>query len=197
MGVTIVAAGGQVASYPYVSIDDYAAGRQAVDHLLYLGHRRIAMIGAVDPTEPAYPATTGRFEAYHTALRDAGIPLEHELVVTTDWGGEQGAAAMERLLSVREPPTAVYAHSDEVAVGAMRTLRRAGLRVPDDISIIGIDDHPLAELTDLSTVRQPVREQGVLAGQMLLGLLRGDDVEQAVTMPTRLVIRGSTAPPKG
>jgi DNA-binding LacI/PurR family transcriptional regulator len=196
IGTTIVAAGGQVASYPYVCIDDFAAGRQAVDHLLFLGHRRIAMIGAVDPEEPRYPATTGRFEAYHAALRDAGLPLRDELTVAVDWGGPSGAAAMERLLSLREPPTAVYAHSDEIAVGAMRTLRRAGLRVPEDISLIGIDDHPIAELTDLTTVRQPVREQGVLAGEMVLGLLRGDDVERAITVPTGLIIRGSTAPPR-
>jgi len=70
------------------------------------------------------------------------------------------------------------------------------LRIPEDISVIGIDDHPLAELTDLTTVSQPVRQQGLLAGQMVLGLLQGDDVERAVTMPTRLVIRQSTAPPR-
>ena len=103
---------------------------------------------------------------------------------------------MGELLGLREPPTAVYAHSDELAIGAMRTLRRAGIRVPEDISVIGIDDHPLAELTDLTTVSQPVRQQGVLAGQMVLGLLQGEDVERAVTMPTRLIIRRSTAPPR-
>ena len=111
-------------------------------------------------------------------------------------GFEISAEAMSQLLSLREPPTAVYAHSDEVALGAIRTLRRAGLRIPEDISVIGIDDHPLAELTDLTTVSQPVRQQGLLAGQMLLGLLQGDNVERAVTMPTRLVIRQSTAPPR-
>jgi LacI family transcriptional regulator, repressor for deo operon, udp, cdd, tsx, nupC, and nupG len=78
----------------------------------------------------------------------------------------------------------------------MRTLRRAGLRIPEDISVIGIDDHPLAELTDLTTVSQPVRQQGLLAGQMVLGLLQGDDIDRAVTMPTRLVIRQSTSPPR-
>ena len=72
-----------------------------------------------------------------------------------------------------KPPTAVYAHSDEVALGAFRTLRRAGLRVPEDISVIGIDDHPLAELTDLTTVRQPVHQQGARAAEIVLGLLQG------------------------
>jgi LacI family transcriptional regulator, repressor for deo operon, udp, cdd, tsx, nupC, and nupG len=103
---------------------------------------------------------------------------------------------MGQLLGLREPPTAVYGHSDEIALGAVRTLRRAGLRIPEDISVIGIDNHPLAELTDLTTVSQPVYEQGQLAGQMVLGLLQGEDVDQAVTVPTRLVIRRSTAPPR-
>ena len=196
MGVSIVAAGGQSAAYPYVCIDDEVAARQAMDHLIFLGHRRIAMIAAVDPDQPDWPAISGREQAYYAALRDAGITADPSLVTTVDWGGLQGAEAMSQLLSLREPPTAVYAHSDEVAVGAMRTLRRAGLRIPEDISVIGIDDHPLAELTDLTTVSQPVRQQGLLAGQMLLGLLQGDDVERAVTMPTRLVIRQSTAPPR-
>jgi LacI family repressor for deo operon, udp, cdd, tsx, nupC, and nupG len=196
IGVSIVAAGGQSAAYPYVCIDDEAAGRQAMDHLIFLGHQRIAMIAAVDPDLPGWPAISGRSQAYYSALREAGIAADPSLATTVDWGGLQGAEAMSQLLSLREPPTAVYAHSDEVAVGAMRTLRRAGLRIPEDISIIGIDGHPLAELTDLTTVSQPVRQQGLLAGQMVLGLLQGDDIDRAVTVPTRLVIRQSTAPPR-
>jgi DNA-binding LacI/PurR family transcriptional regulator len=196
MGVSIVAAGGQSAAYPYVSIDDEVAGRQAMDHLIFLGHRRIAMIAAIDPKETRWPAVPFRSRAYYSALRDAGIVADPSLVTTVDWGGLQGAEAMSQLLGLREPPTAIYAHSDEVAVGAMRTMRRAGLRVPEDISVIGIDDHPLAELTDLTTVSQPVRQQGLLAGRMVLGLLQGDDVEQAITVPTHLVIRRSTGPPR-
>jgi DNA-binding LacI/PurR family transcriptional regulator len=196
MGVHIVAAGGQVENYPYVSIDDLSAGRQAVDHLVFLGHRRIGMIAAVDPAEPGWPAVPGRTLAYQTALAEAGLPADPELVVTVDWGGVRGADAMARLLSLREPPTAVYAHSDEVALGAMRTLRRAGLRIPEDMSVVGIDDHPVAELADLTTVAQPVHEQGVLAGRMLRKLLAGEPGTDGVTVPTRLVVRGSTAPPR-
>jgi LacI family transcriptional regulator, repressor for deo operon, udp, cdd, tsx, nupC, and nupG len=196
MGVTIVAAGGQSAAYPYVSIDDEVAGRQAMDHLIFLGHRRIAMIAASDPEESRWPAVRFRSNAYYSALRDAGIAPDPSLAMTVDWGGLQGADAMGELLGLREPPTAVFAHSDEIALGAMRTLRRAGIRVPEDMSVIGIDDHPLAELTDLTTVSQPVHQQGVLAGRLVLALLQGDEVEQAVTVPTRLVVRRSTAPPR-
>ncbi|MBU2668942.1 LacI family transcriptional regulator [Actinoplanes bogorensis] len=196
MGVHIVAAGGQVENYPYVSIDDGEAGRQAVDHLLLLKHRRIGMIAAVDPTEPGWPANPGRSRAYHEALAAAGLPADPGLVVTVPWGGLSGADAMARLLSLREPPTAVYAHSDEVAFGAIHTLRRAGLRIPGDMSVVGIDDHPMAELADLTTVAQPVREQGTAAGRLLLSLLSGAETGGGLTVPTRLVVRGSTAPPR-
>jgi hypothetical protein len=101
---------------------------------------------------------------------------------------------MGQLLGLREPPTAVYAHSDEIALGAVRTLRRAGLRIPEDISVIGIDNHPLAELTDLTTVSQPVYEQGQLAGQMVLGLLQGEDIEQLSPYPPGSSSAG--APPR-
>lgn len=193
MGVQIVAAGGKSGDYPYVCIDDRAAGTQAVNHLINLGHRRIAMIAVVDPQQPL---VTERSRAYYQCLEVAGIQLDPELVRTSDWGGEEGSASMAALLSLRSPPTAVYAYSDEVAVGALRTLRRAGLRVPEDMSIVGIDDHPLAALTDLTTVRQPVHLQGRLAAEMLLGLLRGQDVDVAVEVPTELVVRASTAPPR-
>lgn len=196
MGVGIVAGGGQYSPYPYVSIDDEGAGRQAVDHLLYLGHRRIAMIDAIDPYATEWPID-GRALAYTTALVDAGIPLDEDLFVRVPWGANDGARAMERLLSLRQPPTAVLAHSDELAFGALRTLRRAGVRVPDDISVMGIDDHPLAEQTDLTSIHQDVRRQGEVAGAKLVSLLRGERIEQATILPTRLVPRGSTGPPPG
>jgi DNA-binding LacI/PurR family transcriptional regulator len=194
LGMQIVAAGGQSAVYPSVRIDDFVAARQAVDHLIFLGHRRIAMLEARDPDQPQLKPP--RSNAYYSALEEHGLPIDPGLVVASDWGGEQGAQGMAQLLSRSDPPTAVFAHSDEVALGAMRTVRRAGLDVPRDISIIGIDDHPLAALVDLTTVRQPARLQGLLAAEKLAALLRGeDDAERHVTLPTELVVRASTAPP--
>ncbi|MEQ3549950.1 LacI family DNA-binding transcriptional regulator [Pseudonocardia nematodicida] len=195
IGVGIVAAGTRVGSHPSVSIDDHAAGRQAVDHLLNLGHRRIGMIETTDPElDPGQPGH--RSAAYRRALADAGVGIDPALVVSVPWSPEGGARAMGQLLGLSDPPTAVYAHSDEVAVGAVGTLRRTGLQVPRDVSVIGIDDHPLAALTDLSTVAQPVFEQGAEAGRMVLAGLLGEPVEERVTVPTHLVIRGSTAPPR-
>lgn len=196
MGVLIVAAGGQSASYPFVCIDDYNAGRQAMNHLLFLGHERIAMIAAETPLAPGWPETNRRSAAYYSALEEAGIAVDDSLVHTVNWGGEEGANAMGRLLGLKTPPTAVYAHSDEVALGAMRTIRRAGLRVPEDISVIGIDDHPSATLTDLTTIHQNVREQGAIAGRIILGSLNQEVVDPAVVVPTHLVVRNSTAPPR-
>jgi DNA-binding LacI/PurR family transcriptional regulator len=195
LGVGVVAAGGQYAPYPYVSIDDGEAGRQALDHLLFLGHRRIAMIDAIDPNETSWPVD-GRALAYTTALHEAGLPVEEELFLRVPWGPSSGAEAMGRLLSLHEPPTAVFAHSDEIAVGALRSLRKAGLRVPDDMSVIGIDDHPMAEQLDLTTVHQDVRRQGELSAQLVTRMLDGEDVAPSTILPTRLVARGSTAPPR-
>lgn len=197
LGVEIVAAGGQSADYPFVRIDDAVASRQAVDHLLALGHRRIAMIEAVDLDSPEWHTHLVRSEGYYAALDEAGVEADPELVVRVPWSGEAGAEAMSRLISLRRPPTAVYAHSDEIAFGAMRTLRRAGLRVPQDVSVIGIDDHPISALLDLTTIHQSVREQGSEAAKMLLGILGGADPSREVVSPTHLVPRGSTARPAG
>ncbi|STX06489.1 LacI family DNA-binding transcriptional regulator [Kocuria rosea] len=197
MGVNILGAGGRIASYPCVSVDDHAAARQALDHLLFLGHRRIGMIAAVDPDSPEWMHGMGRTDAYYAALAEAEIEPDPQLVATVPWGITHGADAMAQLLSMRHPPTAVYAHSDEIAFGALATLRRAGVRVPEDMSVIGIDDHPLADLADLTTVAQPVVEQGELVAQLVIDTLLGEAVTAGRVLPTRLVVRGSTARPRG
>jgi LacI family repressor for deo operon, udp, cdd, tsx, nupC, and nupG len=192
MDVRIVAAGGQSVAYPYVSIDDGRAVQQALEHLIRLGHRRIAMVTASGDT--LAPAETGRTDAYRDALEEAGIAFDPELLVTCEWGGVPAAEATERLLGLKQLPTAILAHSDEMALGCMRTLRRSGVRVPEDISVIGIDDHPLAELADLTTVRQSVSEQGRLSAELLLAFLDGVDAETEQVTNTYVVTRRSTGP---
>jgi len=194
MDVPVVAAGGQMAAYPHVGIDDHAAGEQAMHHLLNLGHRRIAMIDTIDPNADEWPVD-GRALAYHQALEEAGVRPDPELFVRVPWGAEPGAQAMASLLALREPPTAVFAHSDEVAMGALRTIRRAGLSAPDDISVIGVDDHPLASELDLTTIRQEVCRQGELAATLLTEMLSGRPPQGSPLLPTRLVVRGSTGRP--
>jgi len=197
MGVQVLAAGGQMVSYPYVCIDDYEAARQAVDHLALLGHTRIAMIDAVDAEIPDWPRESIRYTGYRRALEAQGITVDDALTVQSGWGGEAAATAMAQLLSLPGPPTAVFAHSDEVALGAIRTIRRAGLRVPQDISVIGIDDHPFAALTDLTTIEQPVAVIATRAAELLLDLLAGRPGASQITVPTTLVPRATTSRPRG
>ena len=107
-----------------------------------------------------------------------------------------GRRAMEQLLARRRLPTAVFAESDEMALGALQTLRRAGLPVPGRVSLIGFDDHEMAATGDLTTVAQPVRRQGELAARLLVEVLAGGAPDGGeVLLPTRLVVRGSTGPP--
>lgn len=194
MGVEIFAAGGPVAPYPYVSIDDENAGAQAVNHLVHLGHRRIAMIDALDPNADEWPVD-GRARAYTDAMAAMG-EYDPDLMRRVPWGAEAGAEAMAELLTLAKPPTAVFAHSDEVAFGALRTIRRAGLRVPEDISVIGVDDHPVSAQFDLTTIGQDALLQGKLAARLVVDSLAGEPVASTV-LPARLIPRGSTAPPAG
>lgn len=206
LGVDVVAAGRHQSAWPSVGVDDAAAARRAVDHLLHLGHRRVGLITTADPDAPGDPVE--RAAGYRVALVEGAGELDDELVVVAPCTGDGGVDGMTQLLGLPRPPTAVLAHGDEVALGALRALRRAGLRVPDDVSVIGVDDHPAAALVDLTTVAQPVREQGRLAGVLVRAALDDreadelDELDGAATGPppthhlaTRLVLRGSTAPP--
>jgi LacI family repressor for deo operon, udp, cdd, tsx, nupC, and nupG len=196
MGVHVVVAGGQLRDYPHVRIDDNEVAHQAISHLTKLGHKRIAMIRTADPEGSLWAADLSRSRGYRDALQSAGLEFEPQLMITVPYGIDGGARAMDRLLSLRDPPTAVFAYSDEVAMGALRTLRRAHIAVPEQMSIIGVDDHPMAELNDLTTVHQSVEVQGAIAGQMALDLLAGrTTTDRQMTVPTHLVVRGSTAPP--
>lgn len=196
IGAKIVAAGGQSADYPYVCIDDLAAGRLAVDHLTALGHRRIAMIAGHDPDQPGWPTVPGRSRAYREGLESVGSAPNPTLVRDVPWSAVEAARATADILdSATHPPTAIYAHSDELALGVLSELKRRGLRVPEDISVVGIDDHPLAEVMGLTTVNQDVRAQGQIAGELVLDAIagNGDSVPKGVITPVRLIERSSTA----
>ncbi|MFI7542258.1 LacI family DNA-binding transcriptional regulator [Actinoplanes sp. NPDC049599] len=196
MGVTVVMAGGTLGDHPHVRIDDVAAGRQATAQLIRAGHERIAMINSTGTWSLEYAAPGARLRGFTGALEDAGIEVRPDLVVHRRWGSHGGVEGMNELLSLPEPPTAVVAFSDEVAFGALRTLRRAGVPVPYAISVVGIDDHHLADMFDLTTVHQPVTRQGLVAGQLVDRILhQGDLTSPHVTLPTHVVARGTTGPP--
>ena len=196
MHVPAAVIGATVPGFASVRIDDVGGGEAAVAHLLELGHRRVGLISGA-PDEPMHFTAPGeRRRGYRQALRSAGVPVDPALEVSGDFTMDSGRVAMERLLALDEPPTAVFAESDEMAFGVLRALRAAGLTAGRDVSVAGFDDHDMAELLDLTTVAQPVPEQGELVARALLtALTRKAPPPRAETIPTRLVVRGSTGPP--
>ncbi len=196
LGVDVVVAGGRLQDLPHVQVDDRAVAVLAVEHLVGLGHRRIAMIRTSDTEGAVWTSDVLRSQGYHEAMTAAGLPQPPDYIVTEPFGPQAGADAMARLLDLADPPTAVFAYSDELAVGALRTLQRRGLRAPDDISIVGVDGHPLAELFDLTSIDQQVEVQARLAADLALSLVadRGSTQESS-DVEARLVVRGTTGPP--
>jgi len=173
----------------YVDVDNVAGARMAVEHLLRLGHERVATI-----TGPLNMfAAQDRLEGYRQALAARGIPVDEDLIAEGDFTEGGGRAAMQRLLPRR--PTAVFAASDMMAVGAIKVLREAGLRVPEDVAVVGFDDIPLASMVEppLTTVRQPIEQTGGMAVELLVSLLEnpGEETVHRVVLPTELVIRAS------
>ena len=178
-----------------VRIDDVHGAQQAVEHLLALGHRRIGLIGGDTDDPMRFTPPLRRRDGYRDALRAAGIELDPALEVLGYFTVDGGSQAAEALLALPERPTAIFAESDEMAYGALRSIRRANLSVPADVAVIGFDDQVNAELMDLSTVRQPVAEQALDIAERLIAAMADPDAERdAVVLPTELVVRGSTDP---
>jgi LacI family transcriptional regulator, repressor for deo operon, udp, cdd, tsx, nupC, and nupG len=174
-------------------IDDVGSARTAVGHLLELGHRRIGLIGGDTDDPMRFTPPLHRQDGYHEALRDAGIEPDPELEVLGYFTIDGGREACERLVSLPDRPTAIFAESDEMAYGALWTLRRHGLRVPQDVAVIGFDDHANAAMMDLSTMRQPVAEQALDVSTRLLAAIAADSaISDEVVLPTEMIVRGST-----
>jgi DNA-binding LacI/PurR family transcriptional regulator len=174
-----------------VDVDNVAGARGAVEHLLSLGHRRIACI---TNAPLVYTAAQARLTGYLEALAAAGIEAAPELVAEAAFDAPSGHVAMAGLLA-RTTFDAAFVASDVVALGAIGALRSAGLRVPDDVSIVGFDDIPLAAYFDppLTTVRLPAFELGQAAGRALLERIADQAVPHRTLLPTELILRGSTA----
>lgn len=182
-------------------IDNAAAARLAVQHLVNLGHRQIACIGGDLAGPERFNVPGMRTDGFRSAMARAGLEVRGDWEIDGRFTAKGGERAMTALLS--QPggrPTAVFCQSDEMAFGAMHALRRAGLRCPEDVSIVGIDDHELADTFDVTTVAQPVPAQGAAAAKWLIARLEGtndpDEPDDDVSLhPVRLVLRGSTGPP--
>jgi DNA-binding LacI/PurR family transcriptional regulator len=157
---------------PSVGVDHRAAEAAMVDHLLGLGHRRIALVDRrADPFDQA--VLDGRRQGYREALEQAGLGPRPEYEPAADWSAEGGAAALDALLALPEPPTAICAGSDTQAIGVLERARRRGLAVPDDLAVCGYGDVELARYLGLTTVHVPMRAMGERAAALLLATIEG------------------------
>jgi len=177
-----------------VLVDNFGGGYRATRHLLGLGHRRVACIAGPHEAAPS----ADRVGGYRAALQEVGIEPDEALVVRGDFLRHGGAEAMCQLLELAEPPTAVFACNDLMAIGALSTLSERGLRVPADVSLVGFDDIPDARLTSppLTTVAQPIEEIGRRATEMLLERVTSKEPipHRRLLLDVALVERGTCAP---
>jgi LacI family repressor for deo operon, udp, cdd, tsx, nupC, and nupG len=175
-----------------VRVDNVAAAKAAVNHLLTLGHRRIAFVSG--PADS--PISIDRQHGYAAALKQAGVAASPALVAPGDFSMESGVRAIESFLAKKTRFTAVFCSNDEMAIGAMRALATHGLNVPNDVSVVGFDDIRFARYTSppLTTVAQPKNELGREAMRMLLELLNDPSTPVLKrVLSADLVVRGSTA----
>ncbi len=178
---------------PTIGATNWAGGLSATEHLLSLGHRRIGFIAG--PRQLL--CSRARLDGYRAGLDAAGVELRAEYVRPGNFYHEAGFEGGAALLDLPEPPTAIFASSDQMALGVYEAVRLRGLRVPDDVSVVGFDDLPEARWSSppLTTVRQPLAEMGLLAARTVLRLARGEELESPrIELATELVVRDSTAP---
>lgn len=179
-----------------VNTTDRKGTREAIEHLISLGHTKIAMIGyGLD-----VKASGNRRQEYIETLKRHNIPLRDKYIINEGMKGNMGYFMANRLLDLPEPPTAIFALNDYLALGAYLAVMEKGLKIPDDISIVGFDNIMVAKLCNppLTTVAQPVYSMGETAGKLLIENIEDGPkaVRKEVLLPTRLIIRGSTAPPR-
>jgi LacI family transcriptional regulator len=194
------------ADVPTVGSDNWNGGLAATRHLIELGHRRIAAISGPEDML----CSRARLDGYRSALTEAGIAFDPGLVRTGSFDVQKGYAEGMRLLSDPARPTGIFAGSDMQAIGVLRAphegrsalgevaAHELGIRVPDDVSVVGYDDLPIAQWTGpaLTTVRQPLSEMGAIAMRMVLDLAEGrTPLMRRVNLATELLVRESTAPP--
>jgi DNA-binding LacI/PurR family transcriptional regulator len=179
---------------PFVGATNWRGGQSAAQHLIGLGHRRIAMISGPQDVMCCQARQAG----YETAMKAAGLPVDPDLIVVAALTREDGCAAARSLLARSRRPTAIFASNDLQALGVYQAAREAGLRIPRDLSVVGFDDLPVVAWVDppLTTVHQPLTEMAAAATELALALGRGQQPPQiGVEIATTLTIRDSTAPP--
>lgn len=201
LGKPLVGVGGPITGVRTLTIDDSAVARLATEHLLALGHTRIAHIGGNKEYDLDFHLPTNRRGGYEAALEAAGVPMREDLFQPADFTIKGGYQAAKQLLGrAHDRPTAIFAASDEMAIGSILAARDLGLVVPRDVSVIGIDDHDLADFFGLSTIAQFPQGQGAQAVEILMDQLHPGQHDQAALntpLPFELMVRSSTAIPGG
>ncbi len=180
---------------PSVGATNWSGGLAATRHLLGLGHRRIGVIAGPEQIL----CSRARLDGYRAAMDAAGVAIDPELIRYGNFHVEEGIREGRALLEMPDPPTAIFACNDLQALGVYQAVREARLHIPDDLSVVGFDDLPVAPWVGppLTTVRQPLVQMAVAATRLLLRLARGEQPSQTrVELATELIVRESTAPPR-
>jgi len=174
-----------------IGIDDYKAGYQATAHLAELGHKRIAVIAET------VQSSNDRVRGYKDALKEYQLEFDINLYIETKATVEDGEIATDKLLNVEEPPTAIFAFNDILAIGTMQCAKKRGLSIPENLSVIGCDNTILALIPSLTTMGQPLREMGYEAADILIEEIEGKKTRKhQILLSPELVIRDSTGPLK-
>jgi LacI family transcriptional regulator len=187
---------GRFVRFPSIASDSYAGACMAVRHLLGLGHKRIAFLTG----DERLASAQDRHRAYLDTLTQAGIAVDPQLIIPGNYSLSRGQSAVKTLLALPDRPSAVFAANDMSAIGVMAGLREAGLRLPEEMSVIGFDDIPGAAQCHpaLTTIRQPIQQMGRSAVNTLLALIAGlEAASPQIVLPTELVVRASTGVPRG
>jgi LacI family repressor for deo operon, udp, cdd, tsx, nupC, and nupG len=199
LGKPMVGIGGSIEGVRTLSIDDIGVAKLATEHLLSLGHRVIAHIGGNRDSEMDFHVPSKRRVGYEAALRELEVEPDPELFQAADFTIPGGYAAAKQLLgNPRKRPTAIFAASDEMAIGAILAARDLGLSVPEDISVIGVDDHELSDFFGLSTIAQFPALQGRIAVDLVMDQLNPghrEATQSNMDLPFELIVRSSTSRP--
>jgi LacI family transcriptional regulator, xylobiose transport system transcriptional regulator len=180
---------------PSIGATNWSGGLTATRHLLGLGHRRIGMIAGPE----SVLCSRARLDGYHAAMDVADVPVDPDLIAYGNFHVQDGITEGRRLLKLADPPTAIFAGNDLQALGVYQAAREARLHIPEDLSVVGFDDLPVAKWVGppLTTIRQPLAQMAASAARLVLALARGEHPTQTrVELATELVVRESTAPPR-
>lgn len=179
-------------NYPSVHATNYQGATDAMDYLLSMGHRRIGFITGRAELESA----NRRLRGYRDSLKKAGIPVENELITSGDYITETGAKCARELLALNNPPTAIFASNDQMAIGVYQVAQEMGIHIPDELSVIGFDNITESKYMGLTTIDQFISKMGYIATQMLIRLINDQPLDEPIyKMKTELVIRNSCQPP--